>query len=209
MFDASGAVVACTVIQAEPNIIAQIKTEATDGYEAVQLAFETIQVQDARTIEKRVAKPLLGHFKKAGVAPAKHLLESRVENASQYIVGQTVGVSLFEGCGHIDVSGVSIGKGYQGVMKLHGFSGGPKSHGSGFHRHAGSTGMRSTPGRCLPGGKRASHMGDNNMTVQSLRVVHIDAENNLLFVEGAVPGAKNSLVVMQAAKKARKKKAHK
>src|SRR5262249_4739897 len=107
---------------------------------------------------------------------------------------------------------VSKGKGYQGVIKKHNFAGGPGSHGSGFHRHAGSTGMRSTPGRCLPGGPRPSHMGDKQVTVQNLRVVAIDAEHNLLLVEGAVPGARNALVILHDAKKKQKtakKKTHK
>lgn len=206
-FDASGTLVPCTVIHAEPNVITQLKTVATDGYEAVQYAFDEIRVKDARTIAKRCTKPLIGHFAKAGVQPARHIREARVADTSEFSVGQRIGVTLFQVGAYIDVAGVSKGKGFQGVMKLHGFRGGPGSHGSGFHRHAGSTGMRSTPGRCLPGGPRASHMGDDNMTVQSLKVVAIDEANNLLMVEGAAPGCKGSLVVLSDAIK--RKKVHK
>ena len=110
-------------------------------------------------------------------------------------------LSVFEGVTYVDITGTSRGKGYQGVIKKYGFSGGPAAHGSGFHRHAGSTGMRSSPGRCLPGGPRPSHMGDERITVQNLRVVSIDFEKGLMVVEGAVPGAKNSLVVVCDAKK--------
>ncbi len=208
VFDDKGNVVTCTVIHAEPNVVTQIKTDANDGYEALQLAFEEVIVKDPRTIANRVTKPLLGHFQKAGVAPSRFLFETKVDDISNFALGQKIDVSLFEGEKFVDVSGVSIGKGYQGTIKKYNYSGGPASHGSGFHRHAGSTGMRSTPGRCLPGGPRPSHMGDENMTVQSLRVVAIDVENNLILVEGAVPGAKNAVVVVRNAVK-KQKPAHK
>ncbi len=204
MFSKDGALVPCTVIEAAPNVIVQIKTSEIDGYNAVQLGFDEVRTHDARTIEKRVTKPLLGHFKKANVAPVKFLAEFHVERADEYSVGQKLGIEQFAGISHIDVSGTSKGKGYQGVMKKYNFKGGPASHGSGFHRHAGSTGMRSTPGRCLPGGPRPSHMGDENMTVQNLRVVAIDEAKQLIIVEGAVPGAKNSLVSLSPAIKHRK-----
>lgn len=204
MFDDKGNVVTCTVIHAEPNVVTQIKTTEKDGYKALQLAFEEVRVKDQRTIENRVSKPLLGHFKKAQVAPSRFLFETRVENVDEYQVGQKLGVTLFEGAAFVDVSGVSKGKGYQGVIKKYNFSGGPASHGSGFHRHAGSTGMRSSPGRCLPGGPRPSHMGDENVTVQNLRVVAVDTEQNLIVVEGAVPGAKNAMVIVHDAIKKQK-----
>lgn len=205
VFDKKGALIPCTVIHAEPNVITQLKTKLKDGYEAVQLAFDEIRVKDARTLENRCTQPLIGHFKKAGVAPARHIAESRVDDSSQFTVGDRVSVSFFQDVVYIDVTGVSKGKGFQGVMKLHNFKGGPASHGSGFHRHAGSTGMRSTPGRCLPGGKRASHMGDRTVTTQNLRVVAIDETNNLIMVEGATPGAIGGLLVMSQAKKKQKK----
>ena len=198
--------VTCTVIQAEPSVVTQLKTKATDGYEAVQMAFDEVRVNDPRTVANRVSKPLRGHFQKANVPACRFLYESRVEDSKQFEVGQKVGVSLFNDIGYIDVRGVSKGKGFQGVMKKYHFAGGPASHGSGFHRHAGSTGMRSTPGRCLKGGPRASHMGDERVTVQNLRVVRIDEEQNLVIVEGAVPGARNGVVFMSNAIKLQHRK---
>lgn len=211
LFDDKGNAIVCTVIETEPHVIAQVKTKETDGYDAIQLGFEKIITKDPRTIEKRQTKPLLGHYKKAGVEPRRYLFEARLEKASDYSVGQELNVEIFEQIPYVDATAISKGKGYQGVMKLHNFSGGPASHGSGFHRHAGSTGMRSTPGRCLPGSPRASHMGLERITVQNLRVVMIDKQDNLIIVEGAVPGPKNGLVTLSAAvkKKDSGKKSHK
>ena len=201
VYDQDGRPVACTLIHIEPNVVAQLKSRVKDGYEAIQLATLKIETRDPRTVEKRLSKPVLGHYKKAAVAPCRHLHEMRVDDSTQYQVGQELNVSLFEGSKFLDVTGTSKGKGYQGVMKKYGFSGGPAAHGSGFHRHAGSTGMRSSPGRCLPGGPRPSHMGDEKVTVQSLRVVALDADKGIVLVEGAVPGAKNSIVVVSDAMK--------
>lgn len=198
LFDKKGNAVVCTVIEVEPNVVTQIKTKAKDGYEAVQLGFETVVTKDPRTVVKRVKKPLEGHFRKANIAPRRYLAESRIEKSEDFTLGQEIGVALFSEVAFLDVTGQSKGKGYQGVMKLHGFAGGPAAHGSSFHRHAGSTGMRSTPGRCLPGGKRASHMGDQQKTVQSLEVVDIIPEKNLVILRGSVPGAINGLVYLSA-----------
>lgn len=206
LFDETGNAIVCTVIEAEPNIVTQIKTKTTDGYNAIQLGFEKVKVKDPRTMETRVSSPLRGHYKKAGTEPRRFLSEIRVENTEEYAVGQELGVSQFSAIVYVDVCAVSKGKGFQGVMKLHNFSGGPASHGSGFHRHAGSTGQRSTPGRCLPGGKRASHMGLERVTVQNLEVVRIDEEANVIIVKGAVPGPRNGLVyITQAVKIAAEK----
>jgi large subunit ribosomal protein L3 len=196
VYDKDGKSLACTLIHVEPNVVTQLKTRAIDGYEAIQLATHKVETKDPRTVEKRISRPLLGHYKKAAVAPRKNLHEMKVDDSSQYALGQELTVSLFEGAKYVDVIGTSKGKGYQGVIKKYGFSGGPAAHGSGFHRHAGSTGMRSSPGRCLPGGPRPSHMGDEKKTVQSLRVVAIDADKGLVIVEGSIPGAKNSVVVV-------------
>lgn len=194
LFDETGNAIVCTVIEAEPNVVTQIKTMETDGYNAVQLGYDKIVTKDPRTVEKRVSKALVGHYKKASVDPRRHLLESRLDKVDSYTLGQELSVEEFAEVKYIDATAMSKGKGFQGVMKLHNFSGGPASHGSGFHRHAGSTGMRSTPGRCLPGGPRASHMGYDRKTVQNLEVVRIDKEDNLIIVKGAVPGPKNGLV---------------
>jgi len=205
-FDDAGNIVVCTVIHAEPNIVTQIKRKQSDGYNALQLGFERIVTTDPRTIQKRVTKQLLGHFQKSKVEPRRYLSESRVDDVDNYSVGQELGVSLFSDVIFVDVSGFSKGKGYQGVIKRHGFKGGPAAHGSGFHRHGGSTGMRSTPGRCLPGQKKAGRMGGEKVTVQNLRVVGIDEGRNLIIVEGSIPGARGSLVSLEPSKKKKQKK---
>lgn len=201
LFDNDGNAVVCTVIEAEPNVVTQVKTAESDGYHAIQLGFEKIQVKDPRTMAKRVSKPQLGHFSKKGIEPRRYLSECRVENATEFQVGQELSVGLFQGIEYVDATARSIGKGYQGVIKLHNFAGGPAAHGSGFHRHAGSTGMRSSPGRCFPGGPRPSHMGHRNVTVQNLKVIAIHEADNLIIVKGQIPGPRNGLVYLSEAKK--------
>ncbi len=202
MFDDSGNVVICTVIEAEPNVVTQIKTVERDGYDAIQLGFEEIKVKDPRTMDKRVKKPQLGHFKKAGLAPRRYLTECRIDNTGEYEVGQEIGVGMFADVPFVDATATSIGKGFQGLMKKYNFRGYPATHGTGpVHRHGGSTGMRSTPGRCLPGGKRASQMGGKRTTAQGLEVVMVNVEDNLIIVKGSVPGPKNGLVTLQEATK--------
>ncbi|MBS4167454.1 50S ribosomal protein L3 [Parachlamydia sp. AcF125] len=205
-FDEAGNLIVCTVIEVEPNVVTQLKTKAKDGYNAVQLGFEKIEANDPRTVKRRTSKPLQGHYAKAGVEPRRFSGEFRVEDSAEFSLGQELKVDLFKEAGYLDVTGVSKGKGYQGVMKLHNFGGGPAAHGSGFHRHAGSTGMRSTPGRCLPGGKRASHMGVDRVTVENLKIVLVDEENNLILVQGQVPGAYDSLLFLRKARKKRSAK---
>lgn len=202
LFDPQGNRVVCTVIKAEKHVIAQIKSVETDHYNAIQLASGTMNAAKARN----VAKPQQGHFKKAGIEPRRKMKEVRVEDPSAYQVGQELGVELFNDITYVDVIGISKGKGYQGVMKRHNFSGGPAAHGSGFHRHAGSTGMRSTPGRCLPGVKKAGRMGGEQVTVENLRVVKVDAEKQVIVVEGAIPGSRGGLVYITTAKKKMNKK---
>ena len=199
-FDDQGNVLACTIILAEPNVVIQKKDKLLDGYDAIQTGAIV-------TKEKVLSKPLKGHFAKAKVEPQKRLIETRVDDLDAYEVGQKFDASYFAVGDYVDISSTSKGKGFQGVMKLHGFSGGPAAHGSGFHRHAGSTGMRSTPGRCFKGGKRASRMGGNNMTVQSLQILAVDVEKNMIAVKGAVPGSNGSIICMTKAIKKNKKKA--
>lgn len=213
LFDEKGNAIVCTVIQAEPNVVTQIKTKETDGYNAVQLGFDKVKGKTQYTIDARTRKPQRGHFKKAGVEARRHLKESRIDPGADFSLGQEINVNIFEGVEFVDATAISKGKGYQGVMKRHNYAGGPASHGSGFHRHAGATGMRSTPGRGLPGGKKAGHMGSEQVTVQNLQVVKVDPENHLIVVKGQVPGPRNGLVYLsEAIKKSAKKlpkKSHK
>ena len=200
IFDQAGKMIACTVINIEPNPIVQVKRTETDGYSAIQAG--GIPLSQSRA--NHLTKPLKGHFAKAKVPGQWRLKESRFDNVDSYQVGQSIDISALSEASHVDVQSVTKGKGFQGVIKLHGFAGGPGGHGSGFHRHAGSTGQRTTPGRCYPNGKRASRMGGDVQTVQNLRVVAI--KGNLLLVEGAVPGCKGAVVYISQAQKKLKKK---
>lgn len=195
VFDAAGKLIVCTVIQAMPNTVLQIKRKEKDGYNGLQLGGAPFEKPKANC----VTKPMKGHFDKVQSEPCRVVRESRIESVDAYEVGQKLDVSLFADIPYVDVEGVSKGKGYQGVMKLFNMAGGPGAHGSGFHRHMGSTGMRSTPGRCFPGGKRASRMGGDKTTVQNLRVVAV--KGDLLLVEGAVPGARSGIVYISESKK--------
>ena len=173
-------VVAVTVIQAEPNKVCQVKTTETDGYEAVQLGFGAIKA-------KKVNKPMAGHFAKQGVEPTRYLREVRVENASEYKPGDEQTVAAFADVKKVDVTGVSKGKGFQGVIRSH------------FHRAPGSIGMCATPSRVLKGMRMAGHMGCDTVTVKNLDIVRIDEDQNLILVKGAVPGGKNALVRVRMA----------
>ncbi len=195
IFNESGDRVVCTVISAEPNIITQIKRKDKEGYDALQIS--AFKLKPSRA--KNVKKPQRGHFAKASIEPREHIKESRLPSVEEYQVGQEIGVGHFADAGFVDIQGVSKGKGHQGVMKRHNFAGGPAAHGSGFHRHGGSTGMRSSPGRCLPGQKKSGRMGGENVTLQNLRVVKIDEEKQVILVEGAVPGARDGLVYITRA----------
>lgn len=197
LFDEKGNLVVCTVIAAEPNIVSQIKSAHPDGYTAIQLSAIKVKTPKLRN----VSKPLKGHYAKAGIEPRKHILESRLDNVDDYKVGQEISVNLFTSGSYVDVAAVSKGKGYQGVIKRHHFAGGPAAHGSGFHRHGGSTGMRTSPGRCLPGQKKAGRMGGEMVTLQNLEVVQVDEEKQLIVVKGAIPGAREGLVYISKAKK--------
>ena len=197
IFDENGLFVPVTVLQAGPCVVTQVKNVEKDGYEAVQVGFGDIR-------EVLVNKPRKGIFAKAGVANKRYLKEFKFENAAEYSVGQEIKADIFSAGDKIDVSGVSKGKGFQGAIKRFGLSRGPMGHGSKYHRHAGSNGAATTPGRVFKGKHMPGHMGSVNVTIQNLEVVRVDLENNMLLVKGAVPGAKKSLIVVKEAVKSGK-----
>ena len=190
IFNDDGMLIPVTVLQAGPCTVTQIKTKENDGYAAVQVGYGDIR-------EKLVNKPVKGHFTKAGVAVKRFLKEFRFENAAEYQVGQEIKADIFAEGDHVDATAISKGKGYQGAIKRHGQSRGPMTHGSKYHRHAGSNGAASDPSRVFPGKKMPGQMGHVQVTVQNLEIVRVDAENNLLLVKGAVPGPKKSLVTIK------------
>ena len=190
IFNDDGMLIPVTVLQAGPCTVTQIKTEENDGYAAVQVGYGDIR-------EKLVNKPVKGHFAKAGVAVKRFLKEFRFENAAEYQVGQEIKADIFAEGDHVDATAISKGQGYQGAIKRHGQSRGPLTHGSKYHRHAGSNGAASDPSRVFPGKKMPGQMGHVQVTVQNLEIVRVDAENNLLLVKGAVPGPKKSLVTIK------------
>ena len=180
-----------TVIEAGPCVVVQRKSKDKDGYSAVQLGL--VEARKA----KSVTKPMKGHFDKAGLPPCRVLREFRVEDGAEVKVGDKVSVELFAPGDTLTVSGVSRGKGFQGVIKRHNFRGGAATHGSMFHRAPGSIGASAFPSRVLPGMKGAGHMGTDKVTLRNVTVVRVDAGNNLLVVRGAVPGAGGSIVVIR------------
>jgi large subunit ribosomal protein L3 len=189
VFAADGALVPVTVIQAGPCLVVQKKTSEKDGYDAVQIGLVE------KVSYRRVTSPMRGHFEKAGVQPVKTLAE--VPYSGDANVGDRVQVDIFKEGDSIDVVGRSKGKGFQGVVKRHGFGGGRESHGSMFHRAPGSIGQSAFPSRVMKGMRMGGRMGGDQVTVKNLRVAKVDAENNLLYIKGAVPGAKNGLVFVQ------------
>lgn len=193
LFDADGVVHPATVLRAGPCVVAQVKTTAGDGYEAVQLGL----VDPRPTKENR---PTSGHFKKAGLPPTRIRREVAVKGGGEPVKpGDQVNVSIFADGERVDVIGTSRGKGFQGVVKRHHFAGGRMSHGSMFHRAPGSIGASSYPSRVVKGMRMGGHMGADRVTVRNLKVLRVDADNNLLLIEGAVPGGPNSVVVIRKA----------
>lgn len=192
VFRADGRMVPVTVIEAGPCRVTQVKTSERDGYAAVQLAF-------GEQGERKASRPEKGHFAKANVPPFRHVREFQA--AGEVSVGATVKADIFAKGEIVDVIGVSKGKGFQGVMKRHHFHGGPESHGSMFHRAPGSIGSSSWPSRVWKNMKMAGHMGSVRVTTQGLEVVEVRADENLIFVRGAVPGARGSLVTIRKSRK--------
>lgn len=192
VWDEEDNVVPVTVIQAGPCVVSQVKSEAIDGYDAVQIGFGDIKAS-------RVNKPMKGHFAKAGVEPMRYLREVRVDNAADHKVGDVVSVADFEGVKNVDVTGTSKGKGFQGTIKRWNFACGPITHGSRNQRRPGSIGQCAYPARVRKGLHMAGHMGHERVTVKNLKLVRIDPEQNLMLVKGAVPGPKNALVQIRMA----------
>jgi large subunit ribosomal protein L3 len=187
VWDENGEVIPVTVIKAGPCVVVQKKTSEKDGYNAVQLGF----VEEKPL--KKVNKPLEGHFKKANIPPTRILKEFAVlENFEKINVGDIIKVDIFEKDKKVDCTGLNKGKGFQGVIKRHGFKGGAGSHGSMFHRRPGSIGASSFPSRVLKGQRLPGRMGGEKVTVRNLEIVKIDSENNILMVKGAIPGYKGS-----------------
>ena len=193
VFGTNGKLVPVTVIEIEPNVVTQIKTKDNDGYEAVQLGFDSVR-------EKVSNKAKVGHTKKANTTPKRFLREIRGVDISAYTLGQEVKADLFLAGEMIDVTGISKGKGYQGVIKKNNQHRGPMGHGSKYHRGVGSLGtmrpMRVMPGKALPG-----HMGAEQVTIQNLEIIKVDTEDNYILVKGSIPGPKKSMVIVKSAVK--------
>ncbi len=190
IFAESGELVPVTVLLAGPCVVTQVKTEENDGYDAVQVGFGELR-------EKLANKPKKGHFEKAGVSVKRYLREFRFENAADYKVADEIKADIFAAGDHVDVTAITKGKGFQGAVKRLGQHRGPMKHGSKFHRHQGSNGPATTPGRVFKGKGMPGHMGSVQRTVENLEVIRVDAENNLLLVKGSVPGPKKSLITIK------------
>ena len=191
IFDENGKVVPVTVIEAGPCVVVQKKTSERDGYESVQLGFQDIK-------ERKLTKPELGHLKKANVGPKKYLKEFRLDDVSVYNVGDELKADVFSEGDRVDVTGISRGKGFAGVIKRHNAGRTPSSHGGGpVHRHAGSMGSGTDPSRIFKGKIGAGHMGAEQVTIQNLDVVKVDPELNMIAVRGAIPGPKGGIVSLK------------
>jgi large subunit ribosomal protein L3 len=198
IFGENGVIIPVTVVKTGPCFVVQTKTMENDGYTAVQVGFGEI------TKTSRVNKPRMGHFKKANLPPMSRLKEFRVdaEDLGSLETGSEIPIDLFGPGDFIDVTGVSIGKGFAGVMKRHNFAGAPGGHGTHeFFRHGGSIGQNTTPGRTLKGKKMAGQMGNKKVTVQSLKVVEVRGDTNIVMIEGAIPGPRNGYVILKKAVK--------
>jgi large subunit ribosomal protein L3 len=189
-FDAEGRSVPVTVIEAGPCVVTQVKTAATDGYDAVQIGYGAKK-------PKNTPLPMQGHFRKAGTDPLRTLCEYRLAGTPEFALGQTVDLTVFEGAEKVDITGTTKGRGFSGRIKRHGQHRGPSSHGSKNVREFGGTGMHEEPGRVLPGHPMAGQYGNKQETKKNLRVVEIDRERNLLLVCGSVPGHRNGIVFIR------------
>ena len=197
IFDEKGNVIPVTAIETEGNIVAQIKTVETDGYQSIQLGYGDVK-------DKHINKPEAGHFAKAKLPNKIHLREFRLDSVENYKVGDEVKVDIFEAGEKVDIQGTSKGKGFQGVIKRHGQHRGPMGHGSMYHRRPGSMGATSTPGRVFKGKKLPGHMGKVTVTIQNLEIVKVDTDKNVLLVKGSVPGPKGAILKVKSTVKASK-----
>ena len=195
IFDEKGNVVPVTVIEAGPCVVAQVKTIETDGYNSIQLGYGEVKA-------KHINKPEAGHFAKSKLENKKHLREFRLEDISNFKVGDEVKADVFAKGEKVDIQGTSKGKGFQGVIKRHGQHRGPMGHGSMYHRRPGSMGPCATPGRVFKGKKLPGHMGSVTVTIQNLDVVAVDMDKNVILVKGSVPGAKGAILKIKSAVKA-------
>ena len=189
IFDEQGLAIPVTVIKVDETVVTQVKTVETDGYNAIQVG--TVAAK-----EKHLTKAQLGHFKKNNLSNYRHLQEFRVENPQDYKVGDKVELSVLENVEKVDVTGKSIGKGFQGTVKRHNFSRGPMAHGSKNHREPGSIGAGTTPSRVIKGKRMAGNMGNERVTITKLKLVKVDAANGLVLVKGSVPGCEGRLVTI-------------
>ncbi len=197
VYDDANTLVPVTVIEAGPCPVTQIKTAQSDGYEAVQIGFGAQKQQ-------RMTKPALGHFKKAGTDALRKLAEFRVENASEFKLGDVITVAKFSEGQMVDIIGTTKGRGFQGVMKRYNFDGQPETHGHMMHRRPGSVGCRQTPGHVYKGRKMPGHMGQVRCTTQNHPIVKVLEDKNILLIKGSIPGAKGDIVIVRPAKKAKK-----
>ena len=203
IFNEDGTLTPVTVLQAGPCVVTQIKTEENDGYNAVQVGFADKKdkiINKDKSGKKEIVhrhgltKAEQGHFAKAGVSGKRFVREFKLENAGEYELAQEIKADIFEVGDKVDATAISKGKGFQGAIKRHGQHRGPMTHGSKFHRHAGSNGAASDPSKVFKGKKMPGQMGNEKVTVQNLEVVKIDAENNLIALKGAIPGPKGGIV---------------
>jgi len=194
IFDSTGKAIPVTVVKAGPCPVTQIKTKETDGYTAIQIGF-------GEATQKAINKPEKGHLAKSSSPPLRHLREYRLDNTSEFQLGQEIKADLFAPEEVVDVAGTSIGKGFAGYQKRHNFKRGPMAHGSKNHRLPGSVGAGTTPGRVYPGKRMAGRLGGARITIRKLTIVSVDAERNLLLIKGAVPGKTGALLSITPAKK--------
>ena len=195
IFDENNHVVPVTVVEAGPCVITQIRTQETDGYTAIQIAYGDID-------PRKVKKPQAGHFNKAGVTPRRHVAEIRMDDVSGYELGQEITANIFDGITFVDVTGITKGKGFAGGMKRHGFAGQGAGHGNqASHRRVGGIGACATPGRAFKGKRMAGRMGQDRVTTQNLKIQKIDADANLILIKGAIPGNRGGIVTVKTAVK--------